>query len=127
MKINNRFIRFVIVGIFNTINYYLMFLILLLLININYLYAHIIAFIYSVLVSFFLTSIWTFKVRPTFKSFLLFPITVLPNFLLSTIGTYIGVSLLGFNEKVFSLVMMILVVPITYLLNKFIFIKKSKL
>ncbi|MDR1781727.1 MAG: YfhO family protein [Bacilli bacterium] len=120
---NKSFFRFMIVGAFNTINYY--FAYLLLLNFLPYLLAHVLGFIYSAFVSYFLTSIYTFKRKPTLKTFIAFPLTFLPNLLLSSVGTTLIVEIGLLSKSIASLVVMILIIPITYLINRLIF-KKNK-
>ncbi len=121
---NNPLIRFGVVGIINTLNYYICFRIMLLCFP--FLIAHIIAFIYSALVSYVLSSIFTFKTKMSFKSLVKFPLTYLPNLILSTIGALILVKTGIFSEKYASLLMMIMAIPITYLIAKIIFSSKKK-
>lgn len=116
-------IRFVIVGVLNTEIYYISFLFLnnILL----YIWAHIISFLISALISFFLTTMYTFNAKPTLINLIKFPLTFLPNLLLSTIGTTIIVNMGLIEEKYASLIVMILIIPITYLVGKLLY-KKEK-
>lgn len=121
---NRQFYRFVLVGGFNTFSYYTFYLILL---NyLNYSIAHIIAFLMAAFISYFLTTIYTFKKKPSWKTFVAFPITFLPNLLLSTFGTVILVQLGLVSDKYASLIMMIVAIPITFLVNKLVFDFKKK-
>lgn len=117
------FFKFVLVGVFNTINYYIAYVMILKIAP--YLLAHILAFIYSALVSYFLTTYYTFNKKPSLKTFIAFPLTFLPNLLLSSFGTMLFVEMKVFTKDVASLVMMILIIPITFIISKFIFVKKN--
>lgn len=124
-KIDWSFIRFGITGVFNTLNYAITFNILLLFLPL--IIAHSLAFMWSALISYFLTCFFTFKTKPTWKNFILFPLTILPNYLISTIGTEVFVTYLNTNEKYTSTILMILIIPVTFLINKIIFKKDKKL
>ena len=113
------FLKFVFVGGFNTINYYSLYLILVYFLP--FLFAHVIAFIYSAFVSYFLTSIFTFNEKPSIKTFLAFPITILPNLVLSTVGSYVLVTTGTMDEKFASIFMMIIIIPVTFIISKLIF------
>ncbi|MDF9866678.1 putative flippase GtrA/uncharacterized membrane protein YfhO [Bacilli bacterium PM5-3] len=122
--LNRPFFRFVIVGAFNTVNYFIGYTILLNFIP--YLIAHVLAFIYSAFVSYFLTAVYTFKTKPTFKTFIAFPLTFIPNLLMSSVGTAFIVELGLISKSIASLVVMIMIIPITFIINKFIFKKDDK-
>lgn len=119
-----QFMRFVVVGIINTLVYYFFYRALLLVMP--YLQAHVLAFLISAFNSYFLTTYFTFKTRPTFHTFIRFPLTFLPNLLLSSTGTKIIVSTGLMNEKYASLFMMIIIIPITFIINKLIFRSKHE-
>lgn len=118
--------RFILTGGFNTFNYYLMYLILLEFAKIPYIYAHMSAFIYSAFVSFFLTTMYTFEERPTLHRLVVFPITFLPNFLISTFGAVILVQNHILSETYASLIVMFLAIPITFIVSKIIITGKLK-
>lgn len=122
--LNKPFFRFVIVGVFNTANYFMMFTILN-NIGVSYILAHLCAFLYSAFVSYFLTSYYTFKTKPSLKTMVRFPITYLPNLILSTLGTIILVENNLLSESIASLVVMIVSIPITFIISKVIFHKKT--
>lgn len=65
-------IKFVIVGGINTLNYYIVYLFLLKLLNVNYLVSHIAGFIVSFIISYYLNCYFVYKVEPTLKKFLSF-------------------------------------------------------
>lgn len=117
---NRDIFRFILTGGFNTFNYYLMYLILFEVIQWPYLYAHITAFLYSAFCSFFVTTIYTFNKRPTWKKFIAFPITFLPNLIISTLGTILLVRNDILTETYASLIAMFIAIPITFLISKFI-------
>lgn len=122
--LNRPFFRFVIVGVFNTVNYFILYTILL---NyLAYLPSHIISFLLSAFVSYFLTSMYTFQTKPSWKTLVAFPLTFLPNLIFSTVGTSLLIELHILSESIASLVVMLLIIPITFIINKVIFIRKKQ-
>lgn len=120
-KVANQFIRFVIVGVINTLVYYILYRLFLL--SHVFLLAHVTAFLISALGSYFLTTYFTFQTKASWSTFIRFPITFLPNLVASTIGTQLLVSTGIINEKYASLFMMIIIIPVTFIINKLIFKK----
>lgn len=118
--------RFILTGGFNTFNYYLMYLILFEIFHITYIYAHMSAFLYSAFCSFFLTTMYTFGERPTLRKLVVFPITFLPNFVISTLGTIILVNNHILSETYASLIAMFLAIPITFVVSKIVITGKLK-
>lgn len=123
--LNRPVFRFILTGGMNTFNYYLMYLILFEFLHFQYIYAHISAFLYSAFFSFFLTTMYTFSQRPTLKKLLVFPITFLPNLIISTVGTILLVNTHILSETYASLIAMFLAIPITFLVSKLVLTGKS--
>ncbi len=63
------FLRFGIIGVINTVHYYIWYL-LFLYFNIPYVISHTIAFTLSMIGSYFLNCYFTFKTKPTLKNLL---------------------------------------------------------
>lgn len=117
------FYRFILVGVINTLNYILAYQLFIKVLP--YGYAHILAFILSALISYVITSYYTFSIKPTWKTFIAFPLTFLPNLIFSLVGTIILVETNMLDKSIASLVMMILIIPVTYIINKMIFITRQ--
>lgn len=117
---NKDVFRFILTGGFNTFNYYLMYLILFEFLNLPYIYAHVSAFLYSAFCSFFITTMYTFGERPTVRKFVAFPITFLPNLVISTLVTKILVDNQILSETYASLIAMFLAIPITFVVSKIV-------
>ena len=122
--LNRPFFRFVIVGAFNTVNYFIAYTLLLLIAP--YLVSHVLGFIYSAFVSYFLTAYYTFNTKPSMKTFVAFPLTFLPNLVMSSAGTAFIVELGLLDKSIASLVVMIMIIPVTFIINKLIFKKKEE-
>lgn len=120
------FIRFAVVGVINTINYYAIYLLLMYL-DIVYLISHSAAFIISMVGSYFLNCYFTYKTKPTLKKFLQFPLTYVVNYTVSTSSLFIFVDLFKMNEFIAPFISMLLPIPFTYLTSKWILTKGEEL
>ena len=103
-------IKFVIVGGINTLDYYLVYLILLKLLHIHYMVSHIIGFIVS----------FVYRVKPTLKKFLSFPLTQVVNMGMQSLFLYIFVRWFNFPSEIAPFVGLIVTIPITFILSKWI-------
>lgn len=110
--------RFLAVGVANTLVYYLVYRLLLL--GLPYLPAHLLAFGVGIVFSFFANSLFTFRVRPTWRRFLVFPSTTLANLLLVTLGSVLLVERDWVDERWATLLMTVAAVPITFLLTRLV-------
>lgn len=118
MKIvNPEFIRFAVVGAVNTLNYYAVYLLLHVLLQLNYMVSHIAAFFISLVISFFLNCYFTFKIKPTLAKFLQFPLTQLFNLTVSSLFVYTFVNFFKMNSEAAPLASMFLTVPLTFLVT----------
>lgn len=116
--LNSELFRFILVGFMNTFNYYILYLFFIHILHINYLVAHIAAFIISMVGSFFLNSYFTYKSRPSFSKFLKFPLTYVVNVSVSTISIYLLVQVMGLNETISPLIATLIAIPFTFVISK---------
>ncbi|MDT0342319.1 GtrA family protein [Streptomyces litchfieldiae] len=107
---------FSVVGLVNTAGYYACYL--LLLRALPYLAAHIVAFTVSMVGAFFLHARFTYRTRPTRRKFLLFPLSNLTNFLVTTCGVYLLVDVLGVTSGFAPLLAAVAAVPVTFLASR---------
>ncbi|MFC7063732.1 GtrA family protein [Halobacillus seohaensis] len=118
MKTNSQeFIRFIVVGIINTFNYYIMYLLLHVTMEINYMVAHIIGFLISFIISFFLNAYFTFKVKPTLSKFLQFPLTQLFNIAVSSLFVYLFVEHFSMDSTTAPILSVFITVPLTFIIT----------
>ncbi|WP_203332006.1 GtrA family protein [Planococcus beigongshangi] len=115
--LNTEFTRFLVVGVINTVSYYSIYLLLHNLFSFPYLLAHITGFLISLNVSFFLNTYITYKVKPTLKKYLFFPLTQVVNMSVSTILIFIFVEYLNFNSNIAPFAAVIFTVPITFIIS----------
>lgn len=116
------FIRFVVVGFINTFNYYTLYIILIFF-GLPYIFSHSLAFIISMIGSFYLNCYFTYKIKPTLKKFFQFPMTYVVNYTITTISLYLFIDILNMNEFIAPLISAILPIPFTYIVSKLILTK----
>ncbi|MEU3227273.1 GtrA family protein [Streptomyces sp. NPDC006976] len=121
MTIKAQLARFALVGAVNTGTYYGCYLLLLRVLP--YLAAHALAFALSMTGSFFLTSYVTYRTRPTWRKFLLFPLTNAANFAVTTGGVYLLVDLAGFSSRYAPLLAAAAAIPVTFVVSRTIMLR----
>ncbi|MCX2185099.1 GtrA family protein [Streptomyces sp. SKN60] len=109
-------VRFGLVGVVNTGTYYGLYLLFGLWVP--YITAHVLAFALSMVGSFFLTSYFTYRTRPTWKKFLLFPLTNAANFVITTVGVYVLVDLMDVDSTYAPLIAAAAAIPVTFVLSR---------
>lgn len=117
------FIRFGIVGVINTLHHYLWFFVFG--VFLNYDFANVFAFIISMIGSFYLNCYFTYKVRPTFKKFIKFPIVYLVQIIMAYIIPKIGVEIFNVKE-IFVPLLTSFSIPVVFLLSRYILKKEEK-
>ncbi|MFE7463670.1 GtrA family protein [Streptomyces sp. NPDC057499] len=121
MTVTAQMARFALVGVVNTGTYYGCYLVLLT--RLPYIAAHVIAFALSMTGSFFLNCRFTYRTRPTWRKFLLFPLTNAANFVITTGGVYLLVDLAGFSSRYAPLAAAAAAIPITFLVSRTIMLR----
>ena len=116
------FVRFAIVGLIATVIHYGIYYLLNLYINVNV--AYTIGYVFSWVVNLYLTAHFTFKSRLSFKKGVGFALSHLVNYLLHILFLNLFLAI-GVSETIAPLFVFALVIPINFLLVRFVF--KSKL
>lgn len=119
-----KFLRFCMVGVINTVHYY-MWYILLLSFKVPYVISHTMAFTLSMIGSFFLNCYITFKIKPTLEKFIKFPLTTLSNYLISTFSLVILVDIFKISSSIAALLASIIPIPITFMVTQYILKKPN--
>ncbi|MEV7389807.1 MULTISPECIES: GtrA family protein [unclassified Streptomyces] len=120
--ISGQIITFALVGVVNTATYYGLYL--LFLRYLPYLAAHVIAFTLSMIGSFFLNAKFTYRIRPTWRKFLLFPLTNATNFVITTVGVYVIVDMLHAGSKFAPLMASAAAIPVTFVVSRWVMLPK---
>lgn len=111
------FTRFIFVGVINTLSYYSIYLVLHNLFSLPYLLAHIVGFLISLNISFFLNCYVTYRIRPTWKKYFYFPLTQVVNMSVSTALIFIFVEFLKLNSNIAPFAAVLFTVPITFIVS----------
>lgn len=122
MTVHGQIVRFALVGVVNTATYYAFYL-LLLAVHLPYVAAHVVAFLLSMTGSFFLNCRFTYRTRPTWRKFLLFPLTNAANFVITTSGVWLLVDVAGFSSRWAPLVAAAAAIPITFVVSRTIMLR----
>ncbi|MFF7475559.1 GtrA family protein [Streptomyces sp. NPDC008092] len=120
--ISGQIITFAVVGVVNTATYYGLYL--LFLRYLPYLAAHILAFFLSMIGSFFLNAKFTYRTRPTWRKFLLFPLTNATNFVITTAGVYVIVDVLHLGSTFAPLMASAAAIPVTFVVSRWVMLPK---
>ncbi len=113
-------LKFIIVGGINTLNYYVVYLLLLKLLHIEYMISHITGFIVAFVISYYLNCYFVYRVKPTWRKFISFPITQIVNVSLQIVLLYVFVSWLNLPAEIAPFAGLIITIPITFILSKWI-------
>ncbi|HDH4156024.1 TPA: flippase GtxA [Staphylococcus aureus] len=113
-------LKFIIVGGINTLNYYVVYLLLLKLLHIEYMISHITGFLVAFVISYYLDCYFVYRVKPTWRKFISFPITQIVNVSLQTVLLYVFVSWLNLPAEIAPFAGLIITIPITFILSKWI-------
>ncbi|HDY4577026.1 flippase GtxA [Staphylococcus aureus] len=113
-------LKFIIVGGINTLNYYVVYLLLLKLLHIEYMISHITGFLVAFVISYYLNCYFVYRVKPTWRKFISFPITQIVNVSLQTVLLYVFVSWLNLPSEIAPFAGLVITIPITFVLSKWI-------
>jgi putative flippase GtrA len=109
-------VRFGMVGVVNTCTFYGCYLALHPVLP--YFAAFTVAFVLSMIGSFFMNTYFTYRTRPTWRKFLFFPLTNLTNYVVTSIGVFVLVEWCHMDDKIAPLLAAVVAVPFTYLLSR---------
>ncbi|MBW4718292.1 GtrA family protein [Saccharothrix obliqua] len=119
-----RIVRFGLVGVVNTGVYYGLYLVLRLLLP--YLAAHVVAFVVAMVGSYFLNCFFTFRTRPSLRTFLLFPLSNVTNFVVTTAGLYALVTWFDVNQRIAPLLAAVVAIPFTFIVAQLVLLGRQK-
>ncbi|WTU05269.1 GtrA family protein [Kitasatospora sp. NBC_00070] len=111
-------VRFGLVGLVNTGTFYLLYLALHPFLP--YFAAFTAAFLLSMVGSFFLHTRFTYRTRPSWRKFLLFPLPNLVNYLVQSVGVLALVQWLGLDSRIAPLLAAAVAIPVTFLLSRLV-------
>ena len=118
-----RIVRFGLVGVVNTGVYYGCYLLFCLAVPI--MAAHVLAFVVAMVGSYFLSCYFTFRTKPTWRKFLLFPLSNATNFVVSTAGLYLLVHWLDVDSRIAPLLAAAAAIPFTFVIAQFVLVNRT--
>ncbi|MEV1077276.1 GtrA family protein [Streptomyces sp. NPDC050211] len=122
--ISGQIVVFAVVGVINTGTYYGLYL--LLLPHLPYMAAHLVASGLSMIGSFFLNTRFTYRTKPTWRKFLLFPLTNATSFVVTTAGVYVIVDILHAGSRFAPLLASMVAIPATFVVSRTIMLPKGR-
>ncbi len=114
----DEFVRFLLVGISNTLFSYIVYL--LLLSFLTYLPAYSIAYCAGVSMSYFLNARFVFKKIASLNGFLKFPIVYVIQYLLGAVILLLIVGKLGVPQELAMIGVVVITIPITFIASRFV-------
>ena len=120
-----QFIKFGIVGVFNTCNSLLIYY-LLLFFHVHYIVSNIIAYFASTFLSYFINKKWVFKKDKQTSRVFQYYVVYISSFVLNNLLLSFQVEMLGISDKIAPLFVLIVTVPYNYLLSRFWVFGKEK-
>ena len=114
----NELMKFIIVGVLNTLHYYGWYLLFSQVIDLHFLLSHWIAFVISMIGSFYMNSYFTYNTKPTWRKFFRFPLTYVVQIIISSTILYILSTYLGVDDRIGALIASVVTIPFTFLLSR---------
>jgi putative flippase GtrA len=115
---STEFIRFVFVGAFNSFLTYVFYVLLLLFLP--YMISYTVSYLMGIFLSYYLNSTFVFKKPIQLKKALEFPLVYLAQYLLGALLLFFLVDILAVNRLIAPILIIILTLPVTFLLSRFI-------
>ena len=118
-KANSKeFAAFLLCGAANTLLTYALYVLLLLLMP--YKLSYSLAYVCGIFISYYLNSQLVFKQPVSLAKFLKYPVVYIVQYLLGISVLYLCIDMLGFSEWLAPLVVILVSLPVTFVLSKFI-------
>jgi putative flippase GtrA len=111
-------IKFILVGFFNTLHYYLWYLMFTEIFTLHYIISHWVAFLISMVGSFYLNTYFTYRSKPSWKKFFQFPLTYVVNIIVSTSALYILREWFYLSNKLAPLLASGVAIPFTFIISR---------
>ncbi|MNW40846.1 GtrA-like protein [compost metagenome] len=120
--LNKEFLKFIISGGINTLATYGLYLLFLFVWE--YEVSYTISYILGIFLSYFLNTSFVFKEKVTLLKFIKFPFVYLVQYLLNMVILLLLVEYIKLPAEIVPVIVIIITLPITYLLSKYIIKKK---
>jgi putative flippase GtrA len=125
LRVPGSVLRFLVAGAATTV--VTLGLYVLLLDILAYALAYTVAFVSGILIAYLLNSVFVFRTATSMRTFALFPLIYLVQYLVGLTVTAIWVDLLGLPPEVAALAAIVVTLPITYLLTRSLLTRRRSL
>jgi len=119
MVATSSFLRFLISGGVNTAATYAVYLVLLQFIE--YKVAYTIAYVFGIVLAFVINRLFVFRTHRGWRSMVLFPFVYLAQYLVSLGVVWVWVERLHLWKEAAPLVAIVITIPMTFVLSRFVF------
>lgn len=117
-SMNKPFVKYLLSGGFNTLVTYLLYLLLLNVMNYNFSYS--ISYVAGILLSYYLNSVFVFQEKISLRKFIKYPIVYVVQYLINLLLLNILIEYAGLSSKIVPIIAIVVTIPITFVLTKFI-------
>ena len=114
------FVKYSIVGVINTLDYYLAYLLFINIFKFSYKISFVLGYVVSIVGSYFMNTYYTYKQKPSWKKFFLFPLTYVPNFIIQYFGIIFLVDKMNFSKQLAPVLAAIVATPVTFFVMKYV-------
>jgi putative flippase GtrA len=115
--INIDFLKFVIIGGFNTLSSTVLAFLLMLFMQANV--AYVLSYILSLILAYYLNTWFIFKQKPELQKLIRFCLAYIPNFIINNVTFIIIYNIMGMHEFVALILSVIIGMPVTFICVKF--------
>ncbi|NUT91529.1 MAG: GtrA family protein [Saccharothrix sp.] len=119
-----RIVRFGLVGVLNTAVYYALYYLFQL--ALPYMVAHVTAFVLAMVGSYFMNCFFTFRTKPSWRTFLLFPLSNVTNFVVTSAGLWVLVRWFAVDQRIAPLLAAAVAIPFTFIVAQLVLTGRSK-
>lgn len=123
--VTRKFGSFFVIGLINTLSSQLLY-ILFVTLSITASLSSLFSDILTMVLSYFLNMKFTYKIKPSFKTFVSFPFSYIPGWIVNMLMVIICVDLLHVREVFAKLVSIPITVPLNFIVMSFIMKHASK-
>ena len=123
--VTRKFGSFFVIGLINTLSSQLLY-ILFVTLSITASLSSLFSDILTMVLSYFLNMKFTYKIKPSFKTFISFPFSYIPGWIVNMLMVVICVDLLHVREVFAKLVSIPITVPLNFIVMSFIMKHASK-
>ena len=117
----SNFFRFLVIGVLNTIATFSIYVVLKIVLN--YQIAYLLAYVSGIVLAYFMNALFVFKKRVSLRTFIRFPLVYVVQYIAGAVLLELFVRVLGLSVTFAPLFVIILTLPLTFLLSRFLLSK----